>query len=101
MGGPAWKREGRRMKRVEGFQILEFCSFLFDQLVSGADQEVLNLHLLPHLVILKICDTIGVEDVLALAGTNKLLHSFLHSCFLVVLRLPVPPALHEAARLLF
>ena len=68
------------------------------KMVLGADQEVFNLHLLPHLVILKICDTIGVEDILALAGTNKLLHSFLYSCFIVVLRLPVPLALQEAAR---
>ena len=68
------------------------------KMILGADQEVFNLHLLPHLVILKICDTIGVEDILALAGTNKLLHSFLYSCFIVVLRLPVPLALQEAAR---
>jgi len=81
MGGLGWRREGRRMKRVE-----------------GADQEVFNLHLLPHLVILQICDTLGVEDVLALAGTNKLLHSFLNSCFIVVLQFPVPPALQEAVR---
>lgn len=81
MGGPSWKRVGRRMRRVE-----------------GGDQEALNLHLLPHLVLLQICDTIGVEDVLALAGTNKTLHSFLHSCFLVVLRLPVTLRFQEAAR---
>jgi len=81
MGGPAWKRVGRRMKRVE-----------------GGNQEALNLHLLPHIVLLQICDNVAVKDVLALAGTSKILHSFLHSCFLVVLRLPVPPALQEAAR---
>ena len=78
----------------------QICPVVTDltQKLLGSDQEALNLHLLPHLVLLQICDTIGVEDVLALAGTNKTLHSFLHSCFLVVLRLPVTLCLQEAAR---
>ena len=75
-----------------------YCESRNKKIILGADQEVFNLHLLPHLVLIQICDTLGVEDVLALAGTTKLLHSFLHSCFIVVLRLPVPPALQEAVR---
>lgn len=56
------------------------------------------LHLLPSLVLLQVCDTLGVADILALASTNKVLHGLLHSCLLLRLHLPVPEHLEVDAR---
>lgn len=53
------------------------------------------LHLLPSIVLLQICDSLGTEDVLALSRTNKFLNSLLNSCFLLFLQLPVAEG-HEA-----
>jgi len=63
-----WKRAGGRMKRVE--------------------VEQWNLSCLPSTIIIQICDSLHLEDVVALIRTNKYLHSLLTSWFLPTLKIP-------------